>query len=233
MTELKQYSPLSTAILVFILILLLLYSYSPLVLESNFFVALITFFVGSFVIYLYIKQKIDYKRDAASIILMEIRNAEKTIDSIKAGQVITSNIVLLPTNNWTRNNYLFIDNLDRDDLDLVNNFYNQCALIDKSLAQLNIASQLEQKSNHIHKKLVEIAHDLTRAYSVDIKGTDLNNIKTAFDIQKNNFLKIIESEGHVFSPGSPISEIQNALSKIEKITTSTAGDKLKKIASLK
>ena len=164
---------------------------------------------------------------------MEIRNAEKMIDSIKAGQLIASNIVLLPTNNWIRNNYLFIDDLDRDDLDIVNNFYNQCVLIDKSLSQLSIADQLQQKSDHIQRKLVEIAHDLTHTYPNDIHGIDLNNIKTIFNTQKNNFLKIIEDEGHIFSPDSPKLEIQNALNRIEKVTTSTAGGKLKKIANLK
>ena len=138
---------------------------------------------------------------------MEIRNAELTIGAINKGLAINSNIVLVPTNTWIKNNYLFIDDLDRDDLDLLNNFYNNCALIDKSLSQLSIASQLEQKSNHIHQKLVEMAENLTRTWQTDLIGQDLNNTKNLFIAQKNNFLKIIQSDGYSFSPDSPKMEI--------------------------
>ncbi len=76
-----------------------------------------TFLVGFFAIFIYLKQKWDYKRDAASIILMEIRNAEKVIDLMKKHGVAISESMekLLPSNNWIKYNYLFIKNFDRDE----------------------------------------------------------------------------------------------------------------------
>lgn len=75
-------------------------------------IGLVTLIVGGVAIYLYTQQKKDYKRDAASIILMEIRHAEKIIDQLKQGG--STEPVLLPTNNWTKYNYLFIKDLDRE-----------------------------------------------------------------------------------------------------------------------
>lgn len=188
--------------------------------NSNFFIALITFLVGSFAICLYIKQKRDYKCDAASIILMEIRHAERAIERMKASAVETSGApsVLLPTNNWVKYNYLFIKDFDRDELDLVNNFYNQCSVIDYALSQISISKQLEQKGSHIHNALVLIAKDSLS--------------KADFDNKKNNFLEIIQKDPYAFRPAAPIATIIQGLNSLAGITTSTAGSKLKKIARM-
>lgn len=190
-------------------------------LNSNFFIALITLTVGGFAIGLYIRQKRDFKRDAANIILMEIRHAEKEAERMKAVGVESSNTVkiILPTNNWIKHNYLFIKDLDRDELDLINNFYNQCSAIDGALSQMSISKQLEQKGSCIHNILVQIAKDA-------ISQAD-------FDNKKKNFLDIIHDEAYVFRPDAPLNTIIKGLNNLTMITTSTAGGKLKKIAKLK
>lgn len=189
-------------------------------LDSSFFIALITLLVGSFAIGLYITQKRDYKRDSASIILMEIRHAEQVIDRMKASGIEISNAthILLPTNNWAKYNYLFIKDLDRDELDLINNFYNQCSVIDNALSQMSISKQLEQKGSYIHNILVLIAKDAIS--------------KADFDNKKNNFLELIQKETYVFRPNAPITTIIQGLNSLAGITTSTAGNKLKKIARI-
>ena len=64
-------------------------------LNSNFFIALTTLLVGSFAIFLYLKRKNDFKREAANILLMEIRNAEQMIDKyINGGVSIGVNVEL-------------------------------------------------------------------------------------------------------------------------------------------
>ena len=199
-------------------------------LSSDLLAALATLIVGGVAIYLYIRQKRDYKRDAANILLMEIRSAEKLISSAKQGTPLSADTPLLPTNNWVKNNYLFIKNLDRDELDLINNFYNQCGIIDKSLYQLSIANQLEQKSNWIQGKLVDMAFDSIHNISLVLGGTDLDSVRSQYNIQRNNFLNIISHEGYVFSPDNPREELNKALNNIQMITTSSVGSKLKKIA---
>lgn len=191
--------------------------------DSNFFVAVIAAIVGTSAIYLYITQKNDKKRDAANIVLMEIRHAEKMIDQIRGGGTIEMLQTLLLTNKWSKYNYLFIEDLDRDELDLINNFYNQCSLIDNSLTQLSISYQLKQKSDHIHNALADLAIE-----EIKLSG----NLET-FQIKAQKFLQIMENFGYKFNPLDPQQKIISALGNIQKITTSPAGNTLKKIAKLK
>ena len=188
--------------------------------NSSFFLAFITFCVGGFAIFLYIKQKRDYKSDATNIILMEIRDAEIEVRQMKTSGVQISNTIkkLLPTNNWSKYNYLFIKDLDRDELDLVNTFYNQCSAIDSALSQASMSRQIENKGNNIQDMLVQIAKD-------SISSAD-------YELKKKNFLEIIEREAYVFKPNAPLNTIAQGLNGMALITTSTAGDKLKKIAKM-
>lgn len=195
--------------------------------NSNFFLALVTLLVGSVAISLYIFQKRARKRDAANIILMEVRYAESAIDRIKRGETIEPLYVLLPKNNWSKYSYLFVGDLDRDEIDLINDFYNQCEMIDKSLAQLSLSSQLDQKSNHIHREIVNIARQSSDEYS----GKE--EAKKNFEDRKNAFLNIIGSDGYAFHPTEPINKIMKNLLSVQKITTSSAGNIFKKIAKLK
>jgi len=189
--------------------------------NSNLFLAVITVLVGFIAYLLYRKQKKDYKRDAASIVLMEIRNAERVIERMKSQGVQISSSVeeILPTNHWVKYNYLFMKSLDKDELDLVNNFYNKCSVIDKALSQMSTSRQLEQKGGYIHQAIVQIAKEA-------ISEADLQN-------KKKIFLAIIQKEGWSFRPNAPIDTIVKTLNSLDKITTSTAGSKLKRIAKLK
>jgi len=219
--SLKPYTSLMIVIFIFIIVAMFLYLYVPGIVNSNFFMAFVTFLVGSFVIYLYIKQKNDYKRDAASIILMEIRHAEKVVERMKMSGITVSVSIdsILPTNNWSKYNYLFIKDFDQDELELINNFYNQCSLIDNALMQINLSRQLEQKANYIHQSLVQMARD-------SISDADFEN-------KKNQFLPRIEKESYVFKPRAPLDEIVKGLNNLRFVTTTTAGEKMKRIARIK
>jgi len=127
----------------------------PNLLNNN--VGVVTFLVGFFAIYLYLKQKKDHKRDAARLILQEIRYAEKQIRKYKEfGQYILSDR-LLPTNSWNQNIHLFVKDLKETDIDLINNFYAKSTYIDimirkisdwktQPLKSLRLPSSLDQPS---------------------------------------------------------------------------------------
>lgn len=108
--------------------------------NSNFFIALVTFIVGSFAIFLYIKQKVIYKRNAASLILQEIRYAEQQIRNAKESVNrlhYPLSIKLLPTNSWHENIHLFISQLKETDIDLISRFYAKAIYIDKLIAMIS------------------------------------------------------------------------------------------------
>lgn len=99
--------------------------------NSNFFIALATFIVGGFAIGLYKKQKKDQKRDAAKLILQEIRYAEQQIRiASERNYIYRLADLLLPTNNWNNNINLFIKELKETEIDLISKFYANATYLD-------------------------------------------------------------------------------------------------------
>ena len=100
-------------------------------LDSNFFTGLITLLVGFSAIILYFRQKNDQKRDAAKLILQEIRYAEQTIRIAKEhGYNYYLANKLLPTNSWHKNINFFVHELKETDIDLISRFYSHSSYID-------------------------------------------------------------------------------------------------------
>ena len=106
--------------------------------NSNFLVALVTLCVGSFAICLYVKQKRDHKRDAAKLILQEIRYAEQKIRKYREVKSYKLYDKLLPTNSWNDNIHLFIKDLKEvQNLDLISDFYAKASYIDTLIATIS------------------------------------------------------------------------------------------------
>ena len=103
----------------------------------------ITFLVGIIAIYLYMKQKKDRKRSAASLILQEIRYAEQQIRNSDRGRIgYPLSSKLLPTNSWNDNIHLFTKDLKETQIDMISEFYAKAAYIDfliyeRSLQKIN------------------------------------------------------------------------------------------------
>lgn len=129
-------------------------------LDSNFFIALITLFVGSLAISLYIKQKKDYKRDVAKLILQEIRYAEQ---QIRSSQVFSPNAdnyplssKLLPTNSWYKNIHLFMGDFKQSQIDAISRFYAQVEYIDLVIEKISNykTSIIEQSVSDLSGKVI-------------------------------------------------------------------------------
>jgi len=115
-------------------------------LNSN--VGVVTFLVGFLAIYLYIKQRIDKKRDAARLILQEIRYAEQQIrNSGRGARGYSLASKLLPTNSWNDNIHLFIKNLKETQIDMISEFYSKATYIDYLIT--------ERSNQKIHPKIVK------------------------------------------------------------------------------
>lgn len=97
----------------------------------------VTFIVGFAAIYLYIKQRKDRKRDAASLILQEIRYAEQQIRNAKITTPPTYFLAskLLPTNSWNDNIHLFIKDLKETEIDTISAFYAKATYIDSLIVE--------------------------------------------------------------------------------------------------
>lgn len=108
---------------------------------------MITLMVGSFAVYLYIKQKRDRKRDSARLILQEIRYAEQQIRNFRTVNNYQLYIRLLPTNSWNENIHLFVKDLEEHELDMISSFYARAKYID---------FLIEKRSQQLIEHAVEI-----------------------------------------------------------------------------
>jgi len=113
-------------------------------LKSDFLISLVTLIVGSIAFYLYGKQRKDRKRDAARLILQEIRYAEQKIRKYREVQSYKLYDKLLPTNSWNDNIHLFIKELKEVQIDLISDFYAKTSYIDTLIATIS-----RQKNNPI------------------------------------------------------------------------------------
>ena len=95
--------------------------------NSSFFVAL----VGLAAIYIYFRQRNDKKRDAAKLILQEIRYAEQQIrNSGRGSHGYSLWSKLLPTSSWNDNVHLFTRDLKETQIDMISEFYSKATYID-------------------------------------------------------------------------------------------------------
>lgn len=129
--------------------------------NSNFFIAIITLLVGGFAIVLYKKQKIDYKRDVALLVLQEIRYAEQQVRSSHDFSTNAENfplsVKLLPTNNWYKNIHLFMGDFEQTQIDAISRFYSQIEYIDLVIERISDykISIIEQEISDLSGKIIQ------------------------------------------------------------------------------
>lgn len=85
-------------------------------LSSNLLPTLATILAAFVAFLVYRRQKADTKRDAAKIILQEIRRAEDIISDYKQNGGYQFAKKIIATNSWGKNIHLFVGDLDIDEL---------------------------------------------------------------------------------------------------------------------
>lgn len=136
------------------------------ILNSNFFVATVTIAVGSLAIYIYKKQQSDAKKDAANIILLEIKNAEAQLvqakEIILRDKIIPESIFAMKTSSWNKYGYLFIRDLTDEEWRLVNSFYERCRQYDEVVEYNNtfFKKNEEQIRVNLHQAIADYTKDM-------------------------------------------------------------------------
>ena len=98
---------------------------------------LVTIIVGLFAYLIYIIGRADKKRDAAKLILQEIRYADQKVKNYRTYNSYNFTEKILPTNSWNININLFIRELTESQLDLISKFFSSATYLDdviKSIA---------------------------------------------------------------------------------------------------
>lgn len=148
---------------------------------SNFFkgfndyLGLITLAVGLFAIYLYLREKKDTKREAALLILQEVRYAEQRVRNFRSYGSYSFNEKLLPTNSWHKNINLFVKHLKETEIDLISKFFSSAAYLDEVI---------QTAADNYNKSIIEpqtpsVADDLqTKIASADLSESSQKLVKT-------------------------------------------------------
>lgn len=193
----------------------------------NLFSGIATLLTGGIAIIIYFYQKRDTKIQAARVLLTEIRIAEEKIEQIR--DKITNNSTMdLPsifiTDNWKKYAHLFISDFDQDELRLINSFYDYGQLIEDFAKRNNNYFWIttEERGRSTVQKISEF---IDRSYE---NGEE----EIKIFLRKNNLSDMLDKYNSMYSPTKTLDGIKDYLPKIPRITTSSCGVKLKRIAKI-
>ncbi len=107
----------------------------------------IAFLTAMIALLVYLHQRASAKRDAALLILQEIRFAEAQIKRYNPAIGFQFYEKLLPTDNWNKNIHLFINDFEESQIDAISNFYAKTHYLDDVIRKF---SQLVLDGKAIH-----------------------------------------------------------------------------------
>lgn len=107
---------------------------------STYISATTTILAGLIALFVYRKQKSDTKRAAALLIFHEIVYADQIAKNAGEIEGIKYYLRLLPSQNWLMNKHLFTPDFNREELQLIDQFYARATDIDRLMDA--ISSQL-------------------------------------------------------------------------------------------
>lgn len=186
--------------------------------HSTLFQTIVIFLTGLIAFFIYRMTKHNEKRDAARIILNEIRMAEKAIQEIKSKKSISEISIILPSYTWHDKKHLFLAKLDEDELNLISDFYNKCSYAEQYRKMIYDVKNtaIIVKSNYLQRKLI----DMMREEKND----------SEYQSKKTRLIEMANREDWLFAPNAPMFNMLDYIENIIFITPNVAGAKLKKIA---
>ncbi len=206
----------------------------------------VTALVGVLAWVVYLAQKKDKKREAANSILLEIQGSESAVTKVKDAiqkEHLDIDVSVLPMESWSANKHLFVRDFDQDEWSSITDFYNKAFLIDEAIRynKTAFANDVEQIRTNRQRVLAKYAEEVIDAVTDDAKNNNgvvqLNTqeLETTYDLKAKAFDRMYMNKQGEFSykPQKPINDVKLYLTDFPKLTTSSIGIKLKKIAKLK
>ncbi len=187
-----------------------------------------TILTGAVAIGIYFYQKRDTKIQSARVLITEIRIAEERIDQIRdkiINNTTTDLPSVFPTENWKKYSHLFISDFDSDEIRLFNNFYDYGEIIE----------DFAKRNNNYFWITTEERARLTVRKIADCIDSSFGRENPDNEVvSKRDYISTgLDNYNQVYAPAKTLMGIKDYLSKIPKITTSSCGVKLKKIAKMK
>lgn len=181
--------------------------------------SLITLIVGGVAFIVYWLTKKAEKRNAATIVIMDIRHAEQVVQSIlEKGAVDTFVKNILLENNWEKYKHLFAGNFSQDDFSAFNRFFGACLEISEARSRM-----MEIFNAGLCAKAA-VAQEMI--LDIEFPNTPEGQEK------RNRIIKNINSETYNFDPDDPKARIFKSLQLMGRLSNTVAFEKLKKISGV-
>jgi hypothetical protein len=195
-------------------------------LNTNAFVGLATILTGVVAFGIYFVQRANAKINAARVLLTEIRNAEERINEIRGKLTANSTAdfpSILVSKSWTMYAHLFVRDFDQDELKLIGSFFDDCALIEEMGRRNNnfFWVTTEEKAKVYQQTLAKLVID---SYG----STD----EATADKKRKDIFARLDQDPVSYVPVKTVNVMKDRVAKLQAITTSTCGAKLKRLAKM-
>jgi phosphate/sulfate permease len=200
-----------------LLLVILQWLFSP---ASAGVLTIITGFIAWFV---YRNQVKSREKEAAVILLNEIRHAESSLKVITGSgfDVQNETISILTTCSWDKNYQIFTRYLCRDDFKLLSDFFNGCKAAQSELEQWRryFVVAREEKGKAIQVKLIELAESYTN--------------EEDYKQRQEKIIKKTKEEDFLFPFGKPEKYFAQYVRSLPQISGTTILANLSKLAEEK
>lgn len=187
-------------------------------------IGLITLISGVIVWIVYSRTKRDAKRDAAKIIIQEIRRAEEVIREYEDNRQYKFTRKIIAVNSWAKNIHFFVGVLDSDEIDKISNLYSIGEYLD---------SIIKKVSDAIFDEDIKSYPDKSKFKEATV-NVPLMTLKIPTAAQKGKGTVIEKKVNIPMPPPAPWTSLFDVIvSKYEPIYHSTVVEKLKRIAKHK
>ncbi len=204
---------------------------------------------GAFIIYF--MRRRDHKRDAANIILLEIKNAERNLEDARKtyeeGKQENSEKIkfpeklrLMPTESWTKYKYLFVRDLAPEQWDEISKFYDNCKNFDEAVDfkdssfKFNVAEIRANIQRIVADYAKELADNIDANTNNDPEVDEKNaKLFEGIKIRKQAAVDgIIKHLVELYSPDKPFNEAAYYYNLLPRSVINTpTGEKLKRLAA--
>lgn len=210
---------------------------------------IVTIFVGAFIFVVYMVQRWNHRRDAANVILGEIRQGRARLQrvqehvarfiaenpGIEVG-LIPSDIKLLPTESWSQYKYIFARRMDQATFDAISDFFDHAKAYDTAVDYNN--GSFTKNEDSIRANISRMTMD-TVIENFDSLPTDTDSVDYAikYDAEVQKILSKValtesvyrQNGSLAYSPRKPVQDAQAELSILGNLDMSLAVLRLKKI----
>lgn len=192
-------------------------------LNSDLFSSIATILVGGIAWIVYRLQQKQTDKDAATIVFLQIKDAERRINDLSQQpqqELVVNNLTkpIIGENNWEKFKGRLIKYFDDDDIELINNFYIRVVSAELARAESKAVfdESLLEKARQIQVKLIDNIYE------------NIDNPE-AMRIKREELIRHANMEAFVFEPEAPKQKAFKELLHISYISSTITGDKFKKI----